>query len=36
MNILRGILSNIEYRLESEKKLKAQLEGNETVEEPQS
>ena len=35
MNILRGILSNIEYRLASEQKLKAQLEGNETDEEPQ-
>ena len=35
MNILRGILSNIEYRLDSEKKPKAQLEGNETDEEPQ-
>jgi hypothetical protein len=35
MNILRGILSNIEYRLDSEKKLNAQLEGNETDEEPQ-
>jgi tRNA (cytidine32/uridine32-2'-O)-methyltransferase len=36
MNILRGILSNIEYRLDNEKKLGAQLEENETVEEPQS
>ena len=36
MNILRGILSNIEFRLDSEKKLKAQLEKYETVEEPQS
>ena len=36
MNILRGILSNIEFRLDSEKKLKAQLEEYETVEEPQS
>ena len=35
MNILRGILSNIEFRLDSEKKLKAQLEEYETVEEPQ-
>jgi len=36
MNILRGILSNIEYRLDNEKKLEAQLEENEAVEEPQS
>tara|TARA_B110000914_G_C15307264_1_gene373935 strand:- start:598 stop:714 length:117 start_codon:yes stop_codon:yes gene_type:complete len=36
MNILRGILSNIEYRLDNEKKLKDQLEENETAEESQS
>ena len=36
MNILRGILSNIEYRLDNEKKLKDQLEEYETVEEPPS
>ena len=35
MNILRGILSNIEFRLDSEKKLKAQLKEYETVEDPQ-
>lgn len=36
MNILRGILSNIEYRLENEKKLAAQLEGKETADESKS
>ena len=33
MNILRGILSNIEYRLDNEKKLKAGLEGAKAAEE---
>jgi tRNA C32,U32 (ribose-2'-O)-methylase TrmJ len=36
MNILRGILSNIEFRLDNEKKLKAELEGGETAKEPKS
>ncbi|PCI73485.1 MAG: tRNA (cytosine(32)/uridine(32)-2'-O)-methyltransferase TrmJ [SAR86 cluster bacterium] len=36
MNILRGILSNIEFRLDNENKLKVQLEESKTAEESQS
>jgi tRNA (cytidine32/uridine32-2'-O)-methyltransferase len=36
MNILRGILSNIEFRLDSENKLKAQLEESDTAEKSES
>lgn len=36
MNILRGILSNIEFRLDNEKKLEAQLENRDSAEESQS
>jgi len=36
MNILRGILSNIEFRLDNEKKLKAELEEGEKAKEPKS
>jgi tRNA (cytidine32/uridine32-2'-O)-methyltransferase len=36
MNILRGILSNIEFRLDNEKKLKAELQRGETAKEPKS